>query len=378
MSDYAYGREQIAHVTEETTFGTLVQPTAADAMKVLSCSLSGTQERVDRMDASTSRSITSRVTRRKSADWSIEKYLLPSGTAGVAPDDMLLWEALFGTETIVTDTSVAYSLAKEPAKSLSIFNSVGHFREMVMGAVPSKWGLKFGGGDEPKVTFSGNAKDHLLCGSDTLASAASATSTITVNDASRFAIGMLVKVGDDDNTGSGFEITAIDYDTDQLTLDASVTDESLGAAVVPLPVSATTTGDIIPVIVGSFTVGGSTVLITSGSFDVDQKVAMRNDEFATASASGFRHPEFRDVTCSFDLYFRKGAASWLNDAKRFGTLAVEAVLGNTAGSIVTVSAPTVEFDIPSVDVPDNDECTLTLNGKCLGSSGEDELTVTFT
>jgi hypothetical protein len=293
----------------------------------------------------------------------------------VAPDDALLWEALFGDEQINLDTDVVYSLLAEPAISLSIFSNVGPHREAICGAVPSKFSLKFGGGDEPKVTFSGEAKDHLLCGSDTLDTAASG-STITVHDARQFAVGMVIQVGDDDNEGDGFTITEINYTTNVLTLDASATaaDESV---VKPLELSATTTGDVLPVIVGYFKIGTATVYVTGGSFDVDQKVKLRNDEFATESARGYRHPEFREVTCSFDLYFEKGAVKWLNDAKRFTAQDIEVNLGDTEGYKLEIDANQVEFDIPKVDVPDSDECKITLAGKCLGSSGEDELAVTF-
>ncbi|OPL13711.1 MAG: hypothetical protein AVO39_10255 [delta proteobacterium MLS_D] len=372
-TEYAYGREEIVYVTEETTFGTLVHPTAGDAMKVLSSGMTFSQERKDRNEKGSTRSIISKVTGRKSAEFDLEMYVLPSGTEDSAPDCALLLEHLFGTETIVPDTSVAYSLLAEPTKSLSLFRDIGPHREALSGCVPSKFGLKFGGGDEPKFTFSGEAKDHYLCGSDTLASAASSAS-IVVSDARQFAVGMVVKVAD---LTTEFTITAIDYDTDTLTVDESCTADS-GSAIVPFPITPTTAGSIIPVIVGSFKIGEVTVYITSGGFDVDQKVSMRNDEFGSISARGYRHPEFREVTCNFDLYFEKGAAKWLNDAKRFTTQDIQVVLGNTAGSILTIDANQVEFDIPNVTVPETDECTISVTGKCLGDDGEDELTLKFT
>ncbi len=68
--------------------------------------------------------------------------------------------------------------------------------------------FKFGGGEEPKVSFSGEAKDHYLCWSDTLAENATTTTAITVTDARQFAIDMLIKVGTEDNSGAGFKIKA--------------------------------------------------------------------------------------------------------------------------------------------------------------------------
>ena len=123
-------------------------------------------------------------------------------------------------------------------------------------------------------------------GSGTLAAEASGTTTITVNDARQFCTGMLIKVGTEDNSGSGFLINTINYGTDQLTLNAQVTSQSSGAAVIPLPLTATTAGDVIPIIVGNVKLGTDTILLTSCGFDIDPKAALRNDEFGTESASG--------------------------------------------------------------------------------------------
>jgi len=376
-TEYAYGREQIIFVKSESPYGTLVHPAGGDAIKVLSCNMSIAQERKDRLEKGSTRSVISRFTGRKTGEFSIEKYALPSGAKGTKPDDALLWEAVFGSEEVHMDLSVDYILLAEPSISLSIFNDIDPHREALCGAVPSKWSFKFGGGDEPKVTFSGEAKDHYLCGSDTLAQDATTTTAITVTDTRQFAIDMLIKVGTEDNGGAGFNITEINYETNVLTLNAQVASQSTGAAVIPLPITPTTSGDVISVINGNVKIGTSEILITSCGFDLDQKVALRNDEFGSESASGYRHPEFREVTCSLDLYFKKNAAKWLNDAKRFTAQDIEVNLGDTEGYKMEIDANQVEFEIPSIDVPDNDECTISLSGKCLGSAGEDEIVVKF-
>jgi hypothetical protein len=374
--DYSYGREEMVFVKPESVFGTLLHPAGTDAIKVLKADFGFTQERVDLPEKGSSRSIIKRVTRRKKVDWSIEKYLLPSGTAGTKPDDSDLWKALFGSETTPSST-VLYQLLAEPALSLSLFHDFGPHREAICGAVPTKWGLKWGGGDEPKVTFGGEAKDHYLCGSDVLAAEVTSSASIVVTDARRFAVGMLVKVGTETNGGAGFLIDTITYATNTIVLHSAVTHQLATAAVIPLPYTPTTTGSVIPIIVGTVKFGSTTIYITGGSFDVDQKIKMRNDEFGSAVARGYRQPEFRDVRCSLDLYFESGAAAWLNAAKLFTPQDIEVVLGDTSGYKVRIDANQVEFDIPKAAVPESDETTITLAGKCLGSTGEDELTVTF-
>lgn len=380
MGNQAYGREELVFVKQESSYGTLAYPAGTDAIRVLKCDLSGAQERADIPEKGLTRSQITRVTRRKSASWSIEKYVRPSGTAGTAPDDTDLWEALFGTKTVSAGTSVAYSLLREPTanNALSIHRLYGPHSEAVCGAVASKLSLKWGGSDEPKITFSGDAKDHLLSGSDTLSASVSASDKIIVTDARQFAVGMRVKVGTEDNTGAGFTIESINYTTNELDLAASVTSQASGAAVIPMPLTPVYTGSVIPVIVGTVKIGTTTIYVTGGSFDVDQKLKLRNDEFGSATARGVRHPERREVTCSFDLYFESGAAKWLNDAKRFTAQDVEVVLGDTAGSKLQIDAAQVEFEIPKVSVPESDEATISLGGKCLGTSSyEDEITMTF-
>jgi hypothetical protein len=378
---YAYGREEVVYVARESAnaFGSLVYPAGADAINVLKADFGFKQERGDIRPKGATRSLIDRVTRRKTADWSIEKYLLPSGDIGgdVPPDDYSLWEAAFGA---VDQTGMIFSLAAEPALSLTLMRKYGPHLEIIYGAVPSKWGLKFGGGDDPKVTFSGQAADQWFGGAndlDTLAEAATATDEIVVHDASLFALGMKIVVGDEDNGGDGFVITDIDLLTNTLTLDDPVTSQDEDAAVIPLALIPETAGNVIPVVIGTVKFNGDPVYITGASFDLDQKVKMRNDEYGTDKARGFRHPDFRDVSCSLDLWFEKGAAAWLNDAKRFTAQDIEVVLGNAAGSMMQIDCNQVEFTIPKPEYPDTDEGKIALAGKCLGDDGEDEISVTF-
>ncbi len=372
----AYGREAFVFVKKETVPGTYVHPAAGDAIQTISCDLGFKHERKDIPLKSSSRSLVTRVTGRRSATWSIEKYLMPSGTAGTAPDDADLFEALFGT-VVDGASDVVYSLAKEPGIGLSILCQDGHHQEAVCGAVPGKMSIKFGGGEEPKVSFSGEAYDHYLSGSDILASAASATDKIIVTDARQFCVGMKVRVGTEDNT-TGFVIDAIDYVTNELDLSANVTNQAKDAAVIPFALTPTYTGDVMVVTAGTVTIGGTTIYVTGATFDVDQKPKLRNDEFGLALPRGLRYPDRREVRVSMDLYFESGAVKWYNDAKRFTAQDICLLIGDTAGKKVQIDANQVEFDIPSVKRPESDEATITISGICKGTAtGEDECTVTF-
>ena len=376
MLEQAYGREQFVFVKKETALGTYVHPAGTDAIQVLSCDLGFKQDRKDIPVKSLSRSNVTRVTGRKSANWSISKYLIPSGTAGTAPDDADLFEALFGA-VVDGASDVVYSLAKEPGIGLSILSQFGPHQEAVKGAVPGKMSIKWGGGQEPQVTFSGEAYDHMISGTDELTAEVTASDKIIVTDARHFCIGMKVIVGTEDNT-TGFVIDGINYGTNELDLSANVTHQLVGADVVPFALTPTVAGDIMVVTAGLITIGGTTIYTTNGTFEVDQKPKFRNDEFGLALPRGLRYPDRRLVTFSLDLYFERGAIKWYNDAKRFTAQDICILLGNTAGKEVQIDANQVEFNIPQVKVPESDEATISISGQCQGTAtGEDECTLTF-
>jgi len=237
--------------------------------------------------------------------------------------------------------------------------------------------LSFGGGEEPKVAFSGMGKDLLTCGRDSLSAGVEASTTIKIFQPYQFEVGMYVQIGDDDNGGAGFLITAIDYGTDELTVAAAAT--APNGVVVPMPVTAVTTGDIIPVIVGSVNLGtGGSHPVTSGKITLINNMELRNDEFGSDAATGLRHPARREVAFSLELYLLATDIDIINAAKKFVQNDIAIILGGTAGKILTIDMNQCEFEIPAITIPDEGEATLSISGKALGSTGEDELTLTFT
>src|SRR3990167_3839709 len=97
--DYALARQRRFFVSAETTIGTFVKPAATDAVKVLKANIGFQPTRKDRADSRQSRSTLARITGKTTVPFSIEKYLIPSGTAGTPPDDHLLLYAAIGAYT---------------------------------------------------------------------------------------------------------------------------------------------------------------------------------------------------------------------------------------------------------------------------------------
>ena len=378
---YGYGREEVVYARhEDDGYGIHKLQSGADALVAISTDFKETIERMDRKEKGTTRSVFDRVTQKKSAEWSINKFILPSGTAGTPPDDRWLFASAMGTHQNNAGVSDVFSLTTEPAVTLDIVREIGTFRECIRGGIVNTMEISFGGGEEPKVAFSGPAKDLLHCGRDTLDEASAGDTQVVVHDSYRFEPGMYISVGDDDNTGSGYLIASINHATHTLTTVGNVTadDES---AVIPTVIVPVTGGDIIPVIVGSVNLGtGGTKPVTAGRITLNNNALLRNDEFGSASPTGVRYADWREVTFSFDIYLLATDLDIIGGAKQFVQNDIAIILGGTAGKILTIDMDQCEFEIPSITIPEEGETTITITGKALGTSGtgNDELILTFT
>ena len=99
-SQFSYGWQEAVFAAMETAYGAPITPAPDDAIRVLRSQFAHARERAPRRDKRGSRSVLAMVTGREAAAWQIEKYLVPSGVAGTAPDDGVLWRLLFGSERV--------------------------------------------------------------------------------------------------------------------------------------------------------------------------------------------------------------------------------------------------------------------------------------
>ncbi len=100
---FAAGYREIVFLSKETTYGTIVHPAATDAVQHMKGSFEYSQERVNRLDKTSNRSIRERITHRKEVTWSLELYALPSGSSGTAPDITDGLEYGMGSKVTTTD-----------------------------------------------------------------------------------------------------------------------------------------------------------------------------------------------------------------------------------------------------------------------------------
>ena len=391
---HALGRNRKFYVNEETTYidsenvaTAFVKPAGTDAAVVLNASFTPAQERKVRDDARASRSALEQITGKKSATWSVESYVLPSGTAGTAPDLGPLFKGAMGTETVSGGTRVTYSLnTNQDLGSFSLtqfFNET--FMETLTGCYVNSMTISVAGGEEPKVTFEGESSGlyiptttspsaaQLAAGESTATVTGSGTGTsfdVHAGEGENFKPGSVISVA----TDTDLVVTAVSNDT--ITVDSSITfaddDE-----VKPFAPTETVAGSPIAGILGSLTLAGNSLPITSFEVTVANNNKGIADEAFVAGTSDYV-PGFRDVTGSLSIRCRRDLAIEIGKRLDFGTQAIVVTCGDTAGKKLIVEIDDAEFEVAAVDTPQSDEVVVPMNFRALATSaGEDEIVIKF-
>jgi hypothetical protein len=380
---HALGRNQKFFAKAETTFGTFIKPSATEAMKVLKSEFKFDQKRSDRMDARSSRSVLERITGRKEVSWSVEMYALPSGAAGTAPDSNALWKALLGVETVNASTSVVYtgSATQTAMGSVTLLRHLNDVvQESIIGATVESATIKLSGGSEPRVTFEGFGADHVHTGASTLgAQASSGASSITLTAATigNIGVGSIIQVGSDTNSSAGYEVTTVNTSTYVCGISPVMgSTVSNGSTVLPFAPSETTAGSPISGTLGSLTVDATALLITEAEITIKNNHKPVNDEAFTALVTDYI-PGFREVTGKVTVRGRRDFFIHLGNRKLFTTKDLQLICGTTAGSKLKIDLDFAEFEFSPVDIPESEEAMFEIPFKALGSSGEDEITVTW-
>lgn len=391
---HALGRNRKFYVNEETTYidsenvaTAFVKPAGTDAAVVLNASFTPAQERKVRDDARASRSALEQITGKKSATWSVESYVLPSGTAGTAPDLGPLFKGAMGTETVSGGTRVTYSLnTNQDLGSFSLtqfFNET--FMETLTGCYVNSMTISVAGGEEPKVTFEGESSGlyiptttspsaaQLAAGESTATVTGSGTGTsfdVHAGEGENFKPGSVISVA----TDTDLVVTAVSNDT--ITVDSSITfaddDE-----VKPFAPTETVAGSPIAGILGSLTLAGNSLPITSFEVTVANNNKGIADEAFVAGTSDYV-PGFRDVTGSLSIRCRRDLAIEIGKRLDFGTQAIVVTCGDTAGKKLVIEIDDAEFEVAAVDTPQSDEVVVPMNFRALATSaGEDEIVIKF-
>jgi hypothetical protein len=384
----AHERETSVFVKAETTFGVGVKPGASD--QVLAIAEIDPAQNLPRIADAQRRNTYSMLSdfpgRFEPGELTLPIYMKPSGSAGTAPEGDILYEALFGRKVVTGGVSVEYKplLVGGTRKSVTIWVKKGHFVYMCWGTLlqRGRFPLRAGNGDDAlsQVEFSAQFAELRWTGTDELGVAIAGpgpTTTFTAKDAKKFTVGSYIKIGNDDNGGAGFEVTAVNYGTNVVTINPGVSGAvAVDTLIAPWLPAGTEAGEPVHGRLGIATRGGVNLPLLSGEIIYSFPAKLMNEEknnkdFADRFINGQR-----EVSVSAEIYFDANAARFFYDYRNNVKANMAFPWGTTAGKTITLTALNVPLDAPRIS--GGEEKVQRLEGKAFASAAlDDELVLKF-
>lgn len=382
-ADTVAGDKEYVFVGSESSYATPPTIVAADGIRVINCSMRQVPNRIDSPEKQNTRSRITTLTGREHAAFSIETLYRPSGTAGVGPEvDKLL--ALLGSEAIVADTSVTYSLLNDlTGISAAIYRYMDGLQEVVVGAILQSLNIRCtpSATNFIRLTFSGIGESFGRCGSTTTNGTGTAETALIVDELDQLCENALLEINDVDNSGAGFLVTAMAHATETATIGDAATWGD-GDDVVPfLPTPSYGGGN--PLHGGSSYLsldnGSSEVKFIDMNIGVTTGADVNNDESGALVPTAARSAATREVELTLDFLVKKTEVNLYSEARRKVQEDVKIIFADgTAGYDTEINMNQVEFEDGSVEMPVGDLARIQMTGKVLASSGADEFSILHT
>ena len=367
MAEIAIGKDQVLWIKEESSLGTPTWPTANDAVLL-------TGDGVFRQERAFVEDEQKRLTLSKlgrvagpyrPGEFTIPTYIKPSGSRGVAPVPAALLKGLFGKENVVSGTKVEYILAgiDDDMPSFTMAFKYGHMVFYNFGCLVNQgsFPIRAGTGADSIVgaTFSGYFLKQAYAGIDALSSAIDGTSTpvttIPVKNAKKFTANSRIVIGDDDNSGEGYLVTAVDYDNNTLTITPGCnTAQATDAVVKGWTPSVVEAGVLVH---GRFGIlqesldGNNWVdtYITEATIEINNNIKILEDEkTGDAYPRSYVRATEREVTLNISGYFRKDASQYFYEAAAQIARQIKLPAGDEAGKRLRFEMPNVQLDTPTL------------------------------
>ena len=379
MASFQYGEKRLGYFVAESTFGTGVKPAAGDGFVVTDMQITPNYEFHDVPDRRGTRSRMEQVPGRKGATFTMSGTLRPSGAAGTAPDIGLILKHAMGTQTISSSTSVTYSLKEDPSDmSGTLYHQLDDIQEGVVGAIIQTLNFSWNGRDFVTWDASGIGVDVLEAGTTLTNGAANSTATtLVVDDADFFAPYGVIQIASDTNSSAGYQITAVNYTNNQLTITPGATWAD-NVTVKPFLPTMTNTGSPIYGTKGKLSLDGdsSEVKHTGGSLSINTGLDLHNDEFGSETAQAVVLAGERVIDHTIDMLVRDTTSYEMSLFRRDAAQDIVVTLGDGAGAQMVIDMPTSRIR-PAPRTGTTGPISVSLSGPALGSGGEDELTLLF-
>jgi len=331
-------------------------------------------------------SLQGEVEEKRGGEWSAKIYVAPT-SLGVAPDAGFLLEHSLGQETVSGGASVTYSLLDVAPSGLQLTRRITDgLLEQINGAWIEQMQFEITGGDEPFIAVSGGFASYamLMQGATVLGAEATAQTDIELasGDARLVRPNAYIKfTGDDGTAGAGYLVTAVDYDTDIITISPGIVGSGLsgGESLLPNVPGQTLAGTVVGGISCGMSLGGTTLggISLKTTFDTGIR-ALSNEATANRPNRLVRGP--RTIEGTLDAYYLGESAPFIGGAWNGNLLAIIQRAGaDTAAARMKINTPNSRLGvIGEFDLPDDDAAGVTIPFVARqNAAAKDEMTILF-
>jgi len=389
----AVDRESLGWIKEETAFATEVKPAAANQFLV--AGEGSINQQIGFIEDAQRRNTYSQLRRFAGrfnpGEARLPIYIKPSGTVDVPPEGSEFLKGLLGRESISAGVSVSYLLQRvvDVLPSHTLWLKQGGFVYRCLGLIVNAGRFPLRADNSPEAVsqaaFECMFAELRWTGTDTANETISTIQTdLTVVDAKKFTVGSYIQKRDqssgaiDNNTDAGFQVTAVNYSTNVLTISPGITNTNIGDYIEPwTPAVAAEVGVPIHGRLGSCTLGGANLPLVSGEIALDNQLKMLNEEKNGLSfANRFARRSVRKVSVKADIYFDGNGSKYFYNAPNQVRGDFVFPWGTTTAAKFTLTAKNVELSSPSI--AGGEEKIMTLEGEAFASSSlDDELVGLF-
>ena len=281
--------------------------------------------------------------------------------------------------TDITLKSVFYKQDTD-SPTASIWIETDHFVQGLSGATVNTCGLGVDNEGAVLLNFSGQGMEMIWAGTSALATNATiaVTTILTVDDASLYSVGAYIQnsTKDVNNSGAGYEITAVDTTLNQITIatvaeSAWATDDVIKGY---LP-DETITGTVLESRDTAVEMDGNAAKFKTMDITIGTPKVYVEDEVGTDYPEDFIE-DVRSIDSTLAVYFRKSDVAYFTDGYAGNEITLLLTFGDTEGQKMEIYAKKVSIEVPTVNfAPPAVELNMPM--KILGTSGEDSLEICF-
>ncbi len=249
--------------------------------------------------------------------------------------------------------------------TVSVWMEFDHFVSHMSGCVVTEavFPMSNTGGQACTVTLNGRKMGW--AGTSSVASVSGAVVTLEDGGADAYTVGAIVynKTRNDDNSGVGYTVTAVNATANTITLNAAPSNWAADNVIAPWLPDATAIGTPLESRDAKVYVSGVLGRRREGELQVSTPTTFTSeigDEYPGENADGKR-----EISLTGGLYFRKEDAQEFGKGYRGYELPVQVTMGDTAGKTFSASLPRMRFNTPTLST-DGEFLTLEQDGYAMG------------